>query len=108
VTSITTYDRDNDSSVFSNTNYQVDTAGARIFLNAGASYPVNLRDNNAIEILFVAGYGNAATDVPEPIKQAVLIHISKMYEHRGVCEMPKSAKQLLNDFRKMDELGISV
>lgn len=108
VTSITTYDRENNDTVFASSNYTVDTAGARIFLNSGAAWPINLRDNASMEILFVAGYGNAATDVPEPIKQAVLMHISRMYDHRGVCEMPKTTKQLLNDFRKLDELGITV
>ncbi len=38
---------------------------------------------NGIEITFTAGFGESI-DVPDLIKRAILIHISHMYEFRGV------------------------
>lgn len=38
---------------------------------------------NGIEITFTAGFGNAS-DVPDMLKRAMLIHIAHMFEFRGV------------------------
>lgn len=38
---------------------------------------------NGIEIDFTAGFGEAATDVPDTLKRAMLTHIAQMYEFRG-------------------------
>ena len=36
---------------------------------------------NAVQITFKAGYGQETTDVPEPIRQAIIMLASDMYEH---------------------------
>lgn len=47
-----------------------------------------------IEIDYVAGYGDAAADVPSPIRQGILNHIAYMYEHRGLKrDMPLGASR---------------
>jgi len=69
VTSVTTYDRDNASSVFSSSLYSVDLQSGRLYLNEGEVWPTNLRDHAAVEIVYVAGYG--AASVPAPIKGAI-------------------------------------
>jgi uncharacterized phiE125 gp8 family phage protein len=38
---------------------------------------------NGIEVDFTAGFGEAATDVPDTLKRAMLVHIAQMYEFRG-------------------------
>lgn len=45
--------------------------------------PVPGRAMNGIEIDFTAGYGQAGTDVPDPLKRAMLTHIAMMFAHRG-------------------------
>lgn len=43
---------------------------------------------NSVEILFDAGFGDAATDVPECYRQALLLCVGHWYEHReAVSEM---------------------
>lgn len=47
------------------------------------SWPGDVRDfNKAIVIRFVCGYGTAGTDVPEPIREAMLIDIGHRHENR--------------------------
>lgn len=40
----------------------------------------------AIKITFKTGFGDAADDVPEDIRQALLMHVTFLYENRGDCE----------------------
>jgi uncharacterized phiE125 gp8 family phage protein len=39
---------------------------------------------NGIEIDFTAGFGSAATDVPDTLKRAMLTHVAQMFSCRGV------------------------
>lgn len=85
VTSITTYDDSDASSVFATTGYYVDTASrpGKVVLRLGQAWPSTLRVANAIEVLYVAGYGAAATSVPAGLRRAMLKHVAWLYEHRG-------------------------
>ncbi|WP_435011730.1 head-tail connector protein [Tundrisphaera lichenicola] len=109
VASVVTYDPDGVSTAFSATNYYLDTAGARLVLKTGATWPSNLRPIAACEITYVAGYGTAAA-VPQPIKSGIMMHVASLYEQRGMCEdptnVPPGARQLYNPYRIMgDRLG---
>lgn len=106
ITSIVTYDKDNDSSTYSSSNYTVDTALGRVLLNNGAIWPSDLRHSAAIEVTYVAGYGDEKADVPDDIIHAIRAHVQAMYEHRGVCAMPEACKALLDAYRQVPEFGI--
>ena len=61
---------------------------------------------NGIEVAFTAGYGNAAADVPAPIRQAVLLLVAHWYEHRSPVEegthpapLPDMVSDLLAPYR---------
>ena len=86
ITSITTYNDNNDATVFSASLYRLDAANGRVVLNEGQVWPSDLRDESAVEVVYVCGYG-AAGDVPEAIKQAIKMLIAQMYESRDKCEM---------------------
>ena len=77
------YDADTEST-FASSKYYLDSMSvpARLVLRSGESYPTGLRVANAIEITYVAGYGNTAS-VPKDIKNAGLIYAGYLYEHRG-------------------------
>ena len=86
ITSVTTYDEAGNGTVENvSTTFDVDTQQmpGRLTLKSGASWPTALRDTNAIEIVYVSGYGLAAADVPAPIRGAIRRVVAYMYQHRG-------------------------
>jgi hypothetical protein len=103
VTSVTTYDTSNTGTVFDASNYFVDTAGDRIVLNDSASWPSSLRAVAACEIVYVAGYGDEASSVPQPIRTALLQHAQKMYDDRIQCDLPDACERMLRQYRQIGE-----
>jgi hypothetical protein len=101
---ITTFNRSNVSSVFDAANWFLDTAGERVVLNEGRTWPDNLRDRAAVQIDYVAGYG-AAGDVPAAIKHGIKQAVAAMYECRDACEMPAACKAMVEVYRRFDGLG---
>lgn len=75
----------------------------------GEAYPTTRAIRQAITITFVAGYGTATTDVPEEIRRALMEHVGKAYEHRGVLtpEMLESIDAALQPFKFSDDRVLS-
>lgn len=111
VTSVTTYDLSNTATVFDDASYMVDTASepGRIVLNYGQTWPVNLRSTNACVVRVVCGYGDEPDNVPQPIRQAMLLLIGAMFEMREqvlvaqfagqFLELPYGYKQLIGPYK---------
>jgi len=60
-----------------------DSEPGRLILAEGASWPGDtLRRAAAVKVTYVAGYGPARTDVPEPVRVAMKTLIGSMYENR--------------------------
>ncbi|MDB2415491.1 head-tail connector protein [Rickettsiales bacterium] len=56
--------------------------------------------SHKIEILYVTGYGDAASDVPEPIRNAILAHMAAIYDDRaGGDVIPQQSRELYNAYR---------
>jgi uncharacterized phiE125 gp8 family phage protein len=85
VASVTAYALDDSATVLDAATYQVDTASspARLTLKPNASPPVALRRINAVAIAFTAGYGDAGSDVPAPVREAILKIAANFYVNRG-------------------------
>lgn len=85
VTHIKSYDDSDSATTFDSAKYYVDTVNTppRVVLRDGQSWPTGLRAANGLEIEYVAGYGSNDTDVPEPLRLAILQLVTFMYEHRG-------------------------
>jgi uncharacterized phiE125 gp8 family phage protein len=88
--------------------YLLDGAGApaRLLRTANLAWPAPSRAANGIEIAFVAGFGDAAADVPAPIRHAILLLTAHWHEHREPAElgsastpMPPSVSDLLSPYR---------
>ncbi len=65
--------------------YVVDTASepGRVVLKRGTSWPSEtLAPAAGVKVEYVAGYGDQASDVPESIRQAILLLAAHWYEHR--------------------------
>lgn len=96
ITSVTTYDEDSNSTAVTVADvFDVDTSQVpgRLSLQSGQTWPVATRPINAIVIVYVAGYGSAGSDVPMPIRQAVLRLAGHMFDHRGECDLATSYSQ---------------
>ena len=105
VTHIKTYDNADVATTIASTEYQVSTYSGitpnkgRITLRAGATWPTFERNADGIEIQFVSGFGTATTDIPETIRQALLIDVAFRYENRGDGILSENAQQLLDHFK---------
>jgi uncharacterized phiE125 gp8 family phage protein len=93
--------------VLSASDYVLDGAAlAPRLVRSGSNWPVPGKAANGIEIAFTAGFGPAATDVPAPIRHALLLLVAHWYEHRDPFEIgfapsgiPKSVSDLLTPYR---------
>jgi uncharacterized phiE125 gp8 family phage protein len=98
---------DGDPTIIAAGNYLADSASVPPRLvRTGVIWPQPGQAANGIEIDFTAGYGDAASDVPAPIRQAVLLLIAHWYERRepiaiGSPEtaVPAAIAQLLDPYR---------
>jgi uncharacterized phiE125 gp8 family phage protein len=107
ITSVTVFGENSTSEVVNVANtfdIDIDQIPGRMTLKRGSTWPIALRANNAIQIVYVAGYANAAA-VPASLKRAVKQLAAFMYANRGdMCEpadaMTKSgAAGLVNLYR---------
>ena len=105
VESITYLDDDGASQTLSTSNYTVDIKSepGRIYFQDMPSIKATL---NALTINYTAGYGDAGTDVPRRIQQAVLLMINHFYELRvpiitnaTAVRVPLSANALLDTYK---------
>ena len=108
ITHIKYYDSNDSLQTLASANYILDDASkpARIGLAVDATLPTLADRINAVEVKYTVGYGTASTDVPEAIRQAVLITIGNFYENRQsvitgrtATELPLSSQYLLNQYK---------
>jgi uncharacterized phiE125 gp8 family phage protein len=99
VTSITYVDQAGDTQTLSSDLYDVDIfrEPGQVTRAVNATYPTVRGDVNGVTIVYVAGYGDASTDVPQETIQAIQIMITYYYEDRtGSNPIPEAVKNLLN------------
>lgn len=65
----------------------------------GQTWPPHRQDDNSLAITYWAGYGANSTDVPQGIKNAMLLYVTELYEKRGNGEPPAAAKALLDAYK---------
>lgn len=113
VTHVKYTDEDGTQSTVSDSSYTVDiiSTPGRIVLKKNYTWPTaTLFNVNPIEIQFVTGYGDVSTDVPDDIRNAILLTVGHFYANREsyivsdsskavVEEIPMTAKALLQPHR---------
>lgn len=113
VTSVVYVDGNGTNQTWDSSNYTVDTTAVPggIYLAYGKSWPTTRTVRHAVTITYVAGYGQSSDsplslNVPQEIKQAILLMIAELYERREmaitgtiITEVPLSASWLLMPFR---------
>jgi len=108
VTSVTYEDENGDTQTFSSSSYYVDTVNTygRISLEDGYSWPGTENRANAVTVTFVAGYGDDANDVPQMLRQGMLILLAHWYELREpvildctLANVPESYNAIVWNYR---------
>jgi len=86
ITHVKSYDDDDTEATFASSEYLVDTVQGRVALNDSKDWPDDLRQFNSGVIRFVAGFGTASTDVPQPLRLACYQLLTNFYEHADVVQ----------------------
>jgi uncharacterized phiE125 gp8 family phage protein len=90
--------------------YLLDGAGSppRLVRRGNLAWPTPAKVANGIEIAFVAGYGDAAANVPPPIRHAILLLVAHWHEHREPiaigapgAPVPPTVSELLQPYREV-------
>ena len=101
------YDSDNSLQTLSATVYdaQLNYEPSQIQLAENQSFPRITSRNDAVVARYTVGYGTAS-DVPEIIKQAILLTIGNFYQNRNsvvvgriATELPMNVKWLLDTYK---------
>ena len=102
------YDNNNTLQVLSATVYntQLNYEPSQIQLAENQSFPSITKRNDAVRAKYTVGYGSSASDVPEIIKQAILLTIGNFYQNRNsvvigriATELPMNVKWLLDTYK---------
>lgn len=109
ITSIRVFSATGAATVVSAADYVLDGLALKPrVVRTGFAWPLTGRAANGIEIVFTAGYGAAAADVPAPIRHALLLLVAHWYEHRDPIEIgsvnasiPKAVSDLLIPYRSV-------
>lgn len=72
-----------------------------LYPKLGASYPTTQGAPAAVSVLFVAGYGATAADVPARLRQAVLQGVAELYRNRERADLGAAMDTTLWDFRSL-------
>tara|TARA_R100001443_G_scaffold609_1_gene2464 strand:- start:335 stop:913 length:579 start_codon:yes stop_codon:yes gene_type:complete len=108
VDSVLYYDSDNSLQTLSASVYdtQLNYEPSQIQLADGQSFPSITKRNDAVRVRYTVGYGSSASDVPEIIKQAILLTIGNFYQNRAsvitgktATELPMNVKWLLDTYK---------
>jgi uncharacterized phiE125 gp8 family phage protein len=106
VESITYVDIDGATQTLDSSLYQVDTSYimGRIVPASGAVWPAVTVQPQCVTITYLAGYGNTAASVPQPLVEAIYSLACDIYEHpefnvESRLEESRAAKWLLNSYK---------
>lgn len=107
ITSVTYYDGDNAGQTLTASAYRLTALPdrARVDLVNGYSWPATYDRADAVTVTYVAGYGDASTDIPEGIRQAIRMMAAHFYENREavteakLVEAPIGFRHMLMKYR---------
>lgn len=109
VSSLKYYDTTGTQQTWDSGNYTVDTARTPgvVFVDEhdSISWPSIQDRRNAVEVTYIAGYGSAASDIPESAKNAILLLVKHRFEHpemwtmESLSEVPDSYRWIISGLR---------
>jgi uncharacterized phiE125 gp8 family phage protein len=106
LTAVRVYDAGGVSHAVDTESFVLDVGGSELAFAPWAVAPPG-RLAAGIELDVVVGYGNAATDVPEPLRQAIRLLVAHWYENRGLAAvgtvtiLPTTVAALIAPYRML-------
>lgn len=94
ITSVTIFSEAGEETLIDSDSYHLDASNQTLVFE---TIPYGHR----IEIIYVAGFGDAADDVPADIVQGVLLHTAWLYEHRDSMMPPIASMLIYSHYRKI-------
>lgn len=101
IDSVVTIDEDDTETTYSSDNYYLAKGDpARIVIKEDSTNPLNTdREIGGYKITYTAGYGTSADDVPQGIKDGLLLWATYIYENRDPNPEPTEVvKNILQNF----------
>ena len=105
VVSVTYVDTAGGTQTVAASDYYVDTSSLSAWVAPEITWPQTLQAPNVMRVQFVAGYGAAPANVPEPIRHAILLLVGHWYQHRETvspgptASVPMAFDALIAPFR---------
>ena len=94
ITSVKVVAEDAGETTINAATYHVNALGDLVFESTPSGH--------RIVIEYVAGYGDAVSDVPTDIRHSLLMHVAQLYEFRDTTVAPPMAAQLIyNHYREV-------
>jgi len=93
ITSISYVDQDGNTQTVDPSVYELDAELKSVGLAYGQSWPDTRPQHNAVTVVFTAGYATT-DDVPQAIKQAILLRVGELYLSRDESSRDQSKTQL--------------
>lgn len=107
VTSVKYYDESDTLRTVSTDDYDVQIGTPALIRNAAvAGWPVVDDRPEPVEIVFIAGYGDASTDVPEPIRVAIQFLAQSWFSCGSGSPVPQNVKSLLSPYINRDSRSL--
>jgi uncharacterized phiE125 gp8 family phage protein len=105
LSAVRAYDADGEATVLTLSQFQAETgmAPAHVFVPAPVSGMPITRRHDAIELDYVAGYGDTSGDVPQDLRHAVLTLIGYWFEHRDAVIVAGSGAVVPPGFNRLVE-----
>lgn len=101
VSAITYYDESNAQQTLSSSVYAVNKPLRLVYRDYDQSWPNHVIKPGGIVITFTAGYGTNPATVPAVLKRAMLLQISKWFEHTGDELAPHGATTYDQAYEKL-------
>lgn len=94
LTSVQYYDADNSIQTATLSHFETRLDGDFVWVKPKAdhTWPLAYNRNDAIKLTYVAGYGDAADDVPQSIRQSIMLMVGHWYDNREATTVGKVSK----------------
>lgn len=106
VENVKTYGTDETVTDLSDDAYALDVVAGSLKIASSSSLICQKGGHKILDVTYTAGYGETADDVPEPIRQAILMKATQMYEGRGDVPLSMPFDMIASLLKPYKKIGV--